>query len=127
MFLDYQFCDNNQLLIEKIYHIGSLLTGRMDNEVDDLIRDLDGCQNQKLVTDKTKQLADIIDDACELHLSSDEVLSRLYSAGFGRGCVFELSITNPTGVGRYLIYVYVESELELKAFAEDLAKVVWGS
>ncbi|QQO38460.1 hypothetical protein VPG01_102 [Vibrio phage VPG01] len=125
MFLDYEFCENNQILIEKMYHMGSLFTGRMDSEVDDLNRDLDGCQNQIVITDKTKQLADILDECYEDNMANDDILSRLYSAGFNRGCVFELSITNPSGIGRYLLYVYVESEIELRAYAEDLANRVW--
>ncbi|AUG85087.1 hypothetical protein FDJ19_gp080 [Vibrio phage Ceto] len=125
MFLDYQFCENNQILIEKMYHMSSLFTGLMDSEVDDLNRDLDGAQNQLVITDKTKQLADILDECYENNMANDDILSRLYSAGFNRGCVFELSITNPSGIGRYLLYVYVESELELRAYAEELAAKVW--
>lgn len=127
MFLDAQFCEDNDVRIEKMHHMPTIVVSDRISDLDDLMHDLDGCQTQFSITDKTKELADFFDAAHEAGMSDYNMKDALYRAGFGKGIVLEVTLYQPSSIGRPILYLYAESELEVKAFIEAAAAKVWES
>ncbi|QCQ57672.1 hypothetical protein KNV09_gp078 [Vibrio phage Athena] len=126
MFLDYQFCEDNDVRIEKMHHLSTLISSDRRSDVDELMHDLDGCQTQFHITERTKELADFLDSAYEQKLPDYAIKNELFNKGFHKGIVLETTVFKQGQIGRPILYIYAESELEVKAFMEEVSNIVWG-
>lgn len=125
MFLDYQFCEDNCARIEKVHHLASYIADDRKGDLNELMHDMGGIQTQMIITPETKALADFLDEAYESKMADYQIKNELFNKGYHKGIVLEITIYAPNKLGRPILYVYAESELEVRAFMEKVSATVW--
>lgn len=125
MFLSHQFCEDNNVRIEKLHHLASYIADDRTSDLDELMHDMDSIQTQFHITERTKYLADFFDTAHKDETDDYTMKNQLYTLGYHKGIVLEITVYSPGSIGRPILYVYAEDEQEVKDFVEEACAIVW--